>query len=294
MTLAVLVALAAASAFAVGTVMEHRAASSVPVDRGAAGPLRLVWRLLRTPRWLVAVSVGVSGLVLQALSLRLGSVVVVTPVLASGLVIALVLGFLVDRRHPGRPLPTSRQWRAALVVVVGLALFLLAAAPRPGRVDGSGGALALCTGVSLLLSVGAVAYARRGGAGHAPLALGLATGTAFGAMTLVLNALVSFPLADWLTTWHTAALLVLGASGVMLSQLAYQAGPLTASLPALTVAEPLVALGAAGPVFGEALAPGLLAHAAQGAGVAMLLAGLVVLARSEGVSDVVPAEPLTR
>lgn len=283
MTLAVLLALAAASAFAVGTVMEHRAASSVPVDRGAAGPLRLVWTLLRTPRWLVAVSVGVSGLVLQGVSLRLGSVVVVTPVLASGLVIALVLGFLVDRRHPGRPLPTSRQWLAALVVGVGLAVFLVTASPGPGRVDGSGAALTVCTGASLLLSVGAVAHARREGARRAPLVLGVATGSAFGAMTLVLSALVSFPLDRWLTTWHLPAVVVLGAGAVVLSQLAYQAGPLTASLPALTVAEPLVALGAAGPVFGETLAPGLLAHSAQGAGVAMLLAGLVVLARSQAV-----------
>ncbi len=289
MTLAVLVARAAAGAGAGGPVREHRAASSVPVDRSAAGPFRLVWTLLRTPRWLVAVSVGVSGLALQALALGVGSVVVVQPVLASGLVIALVIGFLVDRRHPDRPLPSSRQWLAALVVVVGLALFLLAAAPDPGRVDGSGAALALCTGVSLLLSVGAVAHARRGGARHAPLVLGLATGSAFGAMTLVLNALVSFPLAQWLTTWHTAGVVVLGASGVLLSQLAYQAGPLTASLPALTVAEPRVALGAAGPVFGEALAPGLLAHCAQGAGAVMLLAGLVVLARSQAAPT--PDEP---
>ena len=37
-SLAVLTALAGATAFAVGAVMEHRAASSVPVDRGAAGP----------------------------------------------------------------------------------------------------------------------------------------------------------------------------------------------------------------------------------------------------------------
>lgn len=283
MIIAVLVALAAATAFATGTVLQHRAAVSVPVDRGAAGPLRLIWRLLRTPGWLIGGVVVAVGFALQALSLRVGSVVVVTPVLTCALVISLVLGYLVDRRHPGRPLPSRQQWWAALVVVVGLALFLVVAAPSPGSVDGSQARLAVCVGAALLLGVIAVLYARRGAARYGALALGLAAGVAFGVMTLTLAAVVSFPPGQWLTTWHTAALAVLAGGGGGLAQLAYQAGPLTASLPALTVTEPLVALLAAGPVFGETLAPGLGAHTGQVAGVAMLLAGLVVLARSEAV-----------
>lgn len=59
---------------------------------------------------------GIAGLVLQALALRLGSVVVVQPVLASGLVVSLGIGFLVDRRHPRRVLPGRRQGLAALVL----------------------------------------------------------------------------------------------------------------------------------------------------------------------------------
>lgn len=285
MTLAVLVALVAATCFALGAVMEHRAASSVPVDQGAAGPLRLLWRLVRTPRWLLAVAVGVGGFTLQGLALGLGSVVLVQPVLASGLVISLVIGFVVDRRHPGRPLPSRRQWLAALVVMAGLGLFLVVAAPSPGGLVGSEGPLVLCVALSLALSAGAVLYARRPRAGHGSLALGAAAGSAFGVMTLALNALVSRPPLEWLTTWHTPAVIVLGAAGMGLSQLAYQAGPLSASLPAITVMEPLVALGAAGPVFGETLAPGIAAHAAQGAGVLMLLVGLVLLARSQAAED---------
>lgn len=283
MTLAILIALGAAMAFAVGAVMEHRAASSVPVDRGAAGPVRLLWRLLLTPLWLVAVALGVAGLALQALALAVGSVVVVQPVLAVGLVISLVVGFFVDRRHLDRPLPSRWQWLAALVVVAGLGLFLVVARPSAGTVEGSQIPLALCVGASLVLSVGAVLYARRHGARHGALVLGLAAGAAFGVMSLVLNALVSYSPLGWLTTWHTAALAALGLAGLGLSQLAFQAGPLTASLPALTVMEPMVALAGAGPVFGEVLAPGLAARTGQGAGVAMLLVGLVVLARSQAV-----------
>lgn len=282
MTLAVLIALGAAAAFAVGAVMEHRAASAVPVDRGAAGPVHLLWRLLRTPLWLAAVTLGVAGLVLQAVALAAGSVVVVQPVLAAGLVISLVIGFFVNRRHPGRPLPGRRQWLAALVVVAGLGLFLVVARPSAGSVQGSQVPLALCVGAALVLGVGAVLHARHPGARHGAFVLGLAAGAAFGVMSLVLDALVSYPPLGWLTTWQTPALAALGLAGLGLSQLAFQAGPLTASLPALTVMEPMVALAAAGPVFGQVLAPELAARTGQVAGVALLLVGLVVLARSQG------------
>lgn len=291
MTWAVAAALGSASAFAVGAVMEHRAASSAPVAGGAAGPLRLLTHLVRDPRWLLAVTIGAAGLGLHALALRLGTVVVVQPVLACGLVVSLVLGSLVDRRHPGRPLPERRQWVAAAVVVAGLATFLVAADPSP---DGAGGAqplLAVLVAAALALGAATAVYARLPGARRAATALGAAAGTAFGVNALVLATLVEAPVASWPASWQTLALVLLGVTGVGLSQLAYQAGPLVRSLPALTVLEPLVALGAAGPVFGERLAPGWGPHAAQGAGAAMLLVGLAVLALGRAAPAPGPALP---
>ena len=279
MIVAVALALASAGAFAVGAVMEHRAASSAPPARGAAGPLRLLAHLVRQPRWLLAVAVGSTGLALHATALSRGAVVVVQPVLASGLVISLVVGHLVDRRHPGRPLPGRQQWVAAGVVVVGLALFLVSAHPAPASVARSGGALLLLVAGALVVVLAATVYARRPRARRASLALGAAAGTAFGVNALLIKAVVSTPPGQWLTSWQTLALLVVGGCGVGVSQLAYQSGPLVGSLPALTVVEPLVALSAAGPVFGEWLAPGWGPRAGQAVGVLLLLGGLAVLAR---------------
>lgn len=50
----------------------------------------------------------------------------------STVVMALVLAALIDRRHPGRPLPHRRQWTAPVLLVAGLALFLTTATPRAG------------------------------------------------------------------------------------------------------------------------------------------------------------------
>jgi hypothetical protein len=45
-----------------------------------------------------------------------------------------------------------------------------------------------------------------------------------------------------LTSWPLYTLLAVGAVGLLLNQLSFQAGPLSASLPAITVVNPLLAV----------------------------------------------------
>ena len=56
-----------------------------------------------------------------------------------------------------------------------------------------------------------------------------------------------------LTGWQPYALVVAGASGLLFNQLAYQAGPLSASLPAIAVVDPLIAILLGITVFDEHL-----------------------------------------
>src|SRR4051795_10644132 len=97
----VLLALAAAAAYAAATVAEHRGATNAAGDPDGG----LVRRLLRQRVWLGGQGAAVAGVLLSAAALRSGQLVVVQPLLSSGLVLALVFGALVDRRHAGRPLP---------------------------------------------------------------------------------------------------------------------------------------------------------------------------------------------
>jgi hypothetical protein len=282
----VLLALSAAVAFAVATVVQHRAAA----EAGGASGLRFLRRLLRRPRWLAAQAIGGLGVVLHAGALRSGSVVLVQPLLAGGLVLSLALGAVVDRRHPGRPLPDRSQWGAAVAVAVGLGMFVLAARPAAGRSAAAPASMATCAGAALVVAVAVAVWARDAARPHRALVLGIAGGTSFGVTGLLLKQVLSVPLISWSAAATAAELAVVAGCGIVLTQRAYQAGSLIESLPVTTVLEPAVGVLLAGPLFGEWLAPGLALHAGQFAGVALLVGGLAVLARRSALAGT-PVRP---
>jgi drug/metabolite transporter (DMT)-like permease len=276
---AVLLALLSALSFAVSTVTQHRAATSCEVRPGRWAALRLAGRLLRTPNWLAGQLAAATGFVLHGVALRFGPVTLVQPLLSCGLVLTLALGALVDRRHPGRPLPHRRQWLAATVVVSGVVLFVITAAPRHG--SGRADPLRLLIATCGVLTVIALAWlwARRPHRSHRALALGIAAGTGFGVTGTLLKQVVHEAPTTWSGLWPLLLMILVGACSIVSAQSAYQAGHLIESLPPLTVLEPVVAAGVAAFAFGEALAPGLLAHAGQLAGLLLLAGGVIDLAR---------------
>jgi drug/metabolite transporter (DMT)-like permease len=276
---AVLLALLSATSFAVSTVTQHRAATTCEVRPGRGSGLRLALRLLRTPKWLAGQLAAATGFVLHAAALRFGPVTLVQPLLSLGLVLTLALGALVDRRHPGRPLPHRRQWIAAGVVVAGVALFLVSAAPRHGAARADPVRLLLAAAAVLGLIAVAWAWAGRPHRPHRALALGIAAGTGFGLTGTLLKQVVHEPPTSWRGLWPVLLMLLVGACSIVSAQSAYQAGQLIESLPPLTVLEPVVAAAIASFAFGEALAPGLLAHAGQLLGLLLLTAGVIDLAR---------------
>jgi hypothetical protein len=111
--LAVLLAVAGSAAFAVAAVTQQRAAARLAVGR-AFDPAVLA-RLARRPAWLAGLAAVIAGFGLQAAALGLGRLVVIEPVLASGLLFALVLAARRERRALSRA-----EWVAALAVVDGL------------------------------------------------------------------------------------------------------------------------------------------------------------------------------
>ena len=131
--------------------------------------------------------------------------------------------------------------------------------------------------------------------GPRALLLGAACGALYGtavALTKpVIDELTHGPVAV-LSGWELWALVASGAAGFYLQQRAFQAGSLAASLPAITISEPLVAVFLGFTVLGERLrvdTPGAVVVAVA---VVVMVTTTVALSRTQARSapaDAVPA-----
>jgi len=285
-------ALICALLFATAAVVEHRVANDACVEPGRSAALRLLAHLVRSRAWLFGQLCSVVGFVVHGLALRSGPVVLVQPILSFGLVITLVLGALVDRRHPGRPLPSRRQWLSAGVVVAGLLLFLMTSHPRHGH--GTGVPVVLVAGGLAVVALGLLALAWNHDKRHAhrALALGIAAGCSFGMTGVLLKQVVHAAPTSWSAIWPVLLLVLCGATGILTSQSAYQAGALIESLPSLTVLEPVVAIAMASLAYGERLHHGMFWHTGQLLGMLLLAAGVFGIARAETSRHTPLSEPV--
>jgi drug/metabolite transporter (DMT)-like permease len=267
-------------------VLQQSAAATVAHERSLRPSLILA--LLRRPRWLLGNLAEVGAVTLQFLALRRGPLVLVEAVLVSGLLFALPLGAALQHRRLAR-----RDWLGAVAVVAGLAVFVTVARPSTGRGEASGAGWALV----LLLDCGAtlalvLRAPRRPGARRATF-LGTACGVLYGMNAALAKASghrLDRGLVHALGSWEPYALVVLGSLGFLLAQSAFQAGPLAASLPAITAAEPIVA-GLIGVfAFHEGVSGGAPTIAAQLAAAAAIVAGVWILARSPLVAPTTGAD----
>lgn len=118
-------ALAAALFFALGTVLQQRVAAKASSEEAAK--LGFLLRLARRPAWLAGIATDAVGFICHAAALAVGRIVVVQPVLATSLVLALPIGAWLDKRRI-----SSRELLGAAAVTVGLAAFLIVADPPAG------------------------------------------------------------------------------------------------------------------------------------------------------------------
>lgn len=280
------ISLAAASAvlFALGAVAQQE----VTADTSAGGKLQLR-RLLTRPAWLAGQVATMVAVVLQVAALGLAPVSVVQPMLAGGLVVALAIRSVRDRR-----LPSLTDLLGAALAAGGLAVFLIAARPADVSKDTIPGTVTILVATLLALALIAVTIWLKPGARGA-LAAGVAAGIAMGvAAVLISAALNTFGHSGLMAALRSPApwtALVVAIAAEYACQQAYSKGALAWSLPALTVADPLAAVPVALILLGERLEPG---HAAVWAPAAIGAAvGVVLLARSREQGRAPVAEATT-
>jgi drug/metabolite transporter (DMT)-like permease len=283
--LAVGLALAAALLYAVASVLQHRAALTAPPEHSMR--LGLLVRLATSPMWVFGIAADVGGYVCQFEALDHGSLVLVQPLLVSGMLFALPLG-----AHFAGARLSLTDWLGAAGVCGGLSLFLSVSNPTNGRSDAGASTWAgLIIGSAVVVAV-LVVVAGRGRGTRRAAALAGGAGVTYGltaALTKTSSALLGHGLSHLLGHWQPYVLVVAGLIGMLLAQSAFQAGPLDASLPTLTLVDPAVSIliGVFG--FGEAIAGGGTRRSLEIAGVLAAVAGVYVLGRSTARLESTPA-----
>ncbi|MFD0000522.1 DMT family transporter [Nocardia sp. NPDC127526] len=269
---AIVCALLAALCFAVAAVAQQHTAAGVGAGES------LVRELLRNPRWWAGVGGDVAGYGLQVAALALGAVLLVQPILVSALVFALPLAARVNRRRIA-----ARTWVVALALVAALACFLIVGNPTEGNSTAPLAEWIVPLAVLLgLVGAAVVAGGASGDPARRALLFGAAGGALYGlaaALTVYVTGLFEHGIGQVLGSWQTWALVASGITGVYLQQRAFQAGPLAASLPAVTIAEPLAAAFIGLTVLEERLRTGGFGLVVVGLTVIVMCAATVRLSR---------------
>lgn len=281
---------ASALAFAVSTTLKNRSASAVPDVTGTLGapPVgRFVRATLSHPLWLGGLVADGVGLALQVTALHLGALALVQPLLVTGLLFALLL------RHLGSGHMTTREALWAFVLTGCLIAFLAVSGSVSGTstlsvADRLPAALAALVGLTAAATCLGIARRRIPAAPRAAL-IGIAVGVVYAADAALIKATTNVfslhgPVAV-LLSWQLYSVLVLGAAGLFLTQLAFQVGPLTASLPAISTVDPLLSVAIGVMIYDEHLRRGPLSGLVLLALLLLLATSVVQLGRVEAAHN---------
>jgi drug/metabolite transporter (DMT)-like permease len=272
-----LLAILAAGLLGMGFVLQQAVAEQAPkVDFLR---LRLLLDLLRHRRWLAGVATMVAGQLLSAWVIGHVILSVAEPLLTANLLFALLLAWPLS----GQALARS-EIAGALVLVAGVTVLSLARTVRSAEVTvGARANWPFALGAVALIAVAFAAMGRRRPGDLRALFTGASAGVTFGmedALTRrTIQVFTGHGVMALFATWPGYLLIALGLAGFWLMQSAFSAGPLHASLPAITAAEPVTGIALGIVVFSDRLhtAPGLIA--VQAAGLAALVCGVVLVAR---------------
>jgi drug/metabolite transporter (DMT)-like permease len=272
----VVLAVAAAALFGASSVLMHTQARAAPAEHSLRPSLMV--HLVQQPAWLAGIGAQIAGFGLLAVALEMGSLSLVQSIIPAGLLLALPLAARVSGKRLRRA-----DWLAAAATVAGLAVALVIADPATGRSTPTTEGWIVLFAFTIVVS--AVMIAGTGGVAGAPRAVALAVAAG---LVLGLNAVVTKAAATafkdgighGLSSWETYALAVLGLTGLLLMQSAFQVGDIEWSLPTLTVVNPVLSIIVGVTLLDEKVA-------AHGAGLVLLVVslgvmvwGLIALARS--------------
>ncbi|MFK4148370.1 DMT family transporter [Streptomyces sp. NPDC004065] len=272
--LVLILAVSAACCLGFGFVLQQNAAQRAPLSDFLSP--RLLLDLMKVPRWLGGLGLMIVGMMLGAVALGRGEISLVEPLLATNLLFALALVRKQTRQPVGR-----QGWAGLALLAGGVTAFILAGRPRAGSAVTDPLRHWLIIGVMAGLALLLTAYAKRSRLSWGPVLLAVAAGLLYGlqdALTRVSGQRLSAGgWAELFSGWQPYALLVIGATGLVLVQSAFETAPLRMSLPALTAAEPLAGIVCGVGFLGDRLRTDTGALAWEAGGLAAIVTGIVLL-----------------
>jgi len=248
-------AVAAATMFGLGTVLQAEVAAAAPA--ADALRVRLLVRLARSPRWLVGAFVTLVGWSFQVAALLLAPVTVVQPALAFTVVAVVVLAWAMTDERLGR-----RETAAACVLAAGIGGV---AALSPSRSAGHAAAGPLAAVIVVLAIAGAAPLVHRRSVWVARL-LPVSAGAAF-----ALSAITTKLLTD-------------AGTGALRT-----AGPATVA-PLVLATQTLIPVAVAPALFGETWPESAGRRLGLAVAIAAVAGGAIMLGRARRFASVVAIE----
>ena len=236
--MAATLALVAAFLFALAAALQQKGALNLPTI-SLAQPMSLV-RLVGQTTWLLGTLALFTGYLFQAGALDRGRLSIIQPLLVTTVVFALPLGYFLTKQHVGR-----REVVGAVVIIIGLGLFVYFGDPAGGNENASNPQWAITIGLLSLLSVLLLVFGGSGGLSAKAAVYGTVAGILFGLSSALTKPTLDFlheSVGTMLSHWECYALAVAGVLGFVLQQVSLGTGRLSPSVATVSVANPIVGI----------------------------------------------------
>ncbi|MGB6206674.1 DMT family transporter [Mycobacterium sp.] len=248
--IAALLALCAALASAFGNVIRQRSAQEI-TDK-PVGHLKLFRMSFRDTRWWLGSAAAVANYGLLIAALALGSVVLATSLQVTALLFALPIYTRVTHHRV-----TRWEWMWAVLLAVALAVFITVGDPAAGHSRGSLTtwmvvAAAIAPALVLCVLAARIWPARPAAA----VLLAVVAGSSLAVFAVLTKGVIEVfedGVGAMLRAPEVYAWILLALAGMIFQQSSFRAGALTASMPTVLVAEPVVASVLGVIVLGETL-----------------------------------------
>jgi uncharacterized membrane protein len=272
--MATALALVAAAIFSLSTVLQQRGGLDAP-SLSLRHPLSFV-HLAGQRMWLLGMALLIPGWVLQAMALDRGRVAVIQPIFTMSIVFVLPLGKWLTAQ-----VVTLAQTLEAIVVVVGLSVFIILGDAAGGRSDApnsqwfvSIAVIAMICGILLPFGGKSNLLLRAGCYGAVA---GILDGLAATLVKPTLDLLHAGGLGAVFGDWKVYVVGISGLLGIVIQQIGLQTGRLAPTVATGSVTEPLLCVILGIVLLQERLAPPTWHKVVAFAGLGLALAAAVAI-----------------